>query len=122
MEQDIIIDDSKTKLSCRITSRSMHVTGIQIQVIDRDGNTIIEEYPGSTDNTVTIGLINPPGFYKGKFISGTFVIASTNGDDQNDYELEFILLEDNEEMGPAIILTGKTEGGLATRIATFNTI
>jgi hypothetical protein len=122
MRQDIIIDASKETLSCRITSRSMHVIGIHIEVINSDENSILEEYKSSTEDSVTIDLTSLPSFYKGKFIKGTFVIASPNGDDENNYEVEFTLLEDNEPLAPAIVLTGKTVNGLETRIAIFNAI
>lgn len=120
MMKNIFVDPSKSKIACKITPLSLHVIGFEIQVIDSDQNTILENYTGKTSSgAVTVSLTHPPAYYKGKYISGTFTLISPDGSDY-DYNMKFSILTDYIEISPYITISGKTSGGQDTIISTFN--
>lgn len=119
---EITIDAAKPTLNMRVKSQSLHALGFEIIVFNADGNTDIERYEGSTLSGSTWSTVfkKEAGFYIGKYIRGTFIFKSPNGDDNIPYNACFGILQAGQAIAPDITMTGTSSGGKATVIESFH--
>jgi len=117
---DIFIDPTKSSITIKVTSKSLHAVGFEITVFDSDGSTVMEQFTGNTQNTnpYVKTLQQSPSSYKGKYIRGTFTVQSPDGTDYP-YSVIFSILEDNIVVNPEIPLAGSTTNGQAQTIAVY---
>lgn len=119
---EITIDPAKRTLSMEVKSESLHALGFEIIVFNTDGNSYIEGYEGSTasDSIWSAVFKREAEFYIGKYICGTFVFKSPNGNDGIPFTARFGILQGGWPLEPDIAMTGTTSNGKQTILESFH--